>query len=447
MKKITLLSMLLCMAVSVFAQKSVLFDFAASGDGLPTAATTEETYTYNGYEFTMQNCKYSEGYNGGANYLMVYQVGKGAKIDGYVTLPSFDFKIGSITVLTGSSASTNVDVALCNGDEVIETKKLNAKSAEFTWTITGDNIGTRYTLKVANAYNAQFQEIIITEASSSGTLSFKEDGDINFGIGLDGIQTRILEVLTDGLSNEVNVAVSGNGFSADVTTLPATGGNINVTFTNDAAGVSNGTITITSGSLTTTANLVGTTAAHRGSLNDPFDTADVIALNNIVGETEYWVSGVVAGSAANNGELAEETTYSNLALGTAAPYIPVQLPKGDIRSAINPYDNPDMIGKTVWVKGQLLTYFLSAGVKNVSDYSLDGINSALTAIEDVQAVGIRAYAANGYIKTTGENETVSVYNVTGKLIATGVAGRDIKVANKGIYIVKVGNKATKVVVR
>ena len=87
--------MLLCMAVSVFAQKSVLFDFAASGDGLPTAATTEETYTYNGYEFTMQNCKYSEGYNGGANYLMVYQVGKGAKIDGYVTLPSFDFKIGS----------------------------------------------------------------------------------------------------------------------------------------------------------------------------------------------------------------------------------------------------------------------------------------------------------------------------------------------------------------
>ena len=70
-----------------------------------------------------------------------------------------------------------------------------------------------------------------------------------------------------------------------------------------------------------------------------------------------------------------------------------------------------------------------------------------TALNGAKAVANRAFAVNGYIKTTGENETVSVYNVTGKLVATGVAGRDIKVAQKGIYIVKVGEKATKVVVR
>lgn len=447
MKKITLLSLLLCMALSLFAQKSVVFDFAASGEGLPTAAAAEADYTYNGYKFTMQNCKYSTGFEGGANYLMVYQVGKGAKIDGYVVLPSFDFKIGSITILTGSSASTNVKVALTNGDEVIEEKKLDGKSAEFTWVVTGDNVGTRYTLKVANTYNAQFQKIVVTEAASAGTLSFKNTEDVKFGVGLDGLQTRVVEVLTDGLSNDITVAVNGEGFSADVTTLPATGGNINVTFAGNAAGVSNGTITITSGNLTSTNNLIATTAAHRGTLSDAFDTNDVIALNDIVGEAEYWVTGVVAGSAANEGELAAETTYTNLALGTGVPYVAVQLPKGDIRSAINPYDNPEMIGKTVWVKGQLLTYFLAAGVKNVNDYSLDGINSALTAIEGVQVADARAYAANGYIKTIGENETVYVYNVTGKLVATGVAGQDIKVANKGIYIVKVGNKATKVVVR
>ena len=70
-----------------------------------------------------------------------------------------------------------------------------------------------------------------------------------------------------------------------------------------------------------------------------------------------------------------------------------------------------------------------------------------TDINATQATASRAYAANGYIKTNGNNETVSVYSVTGKLVATGVAGRDIKVSDKGIYIVKVGNKATKVVVR
>ena len=70
-----------------------------------------------------------------------------------------------------------------------------------------------------------------------------------------------------------------------------------------------------------------------------------------------------------------------------------------------------------------------------------------TAIDAPHAVAARAFAVNGYIKTNGNNETVYVYNVTGKLVATGVAGRDIKVSGKGIYIVKVGNKATKVVVR
>lgn len=70
-----------------------------------------------------------------------------------------------------------------------------------------------------------------------------------------------------------------------------------------------------------------------------------------------------------------------------------------------------------------------------------------TALNNVQSTANRVFAANGYIKTSGNNETVSVYNVTGKLVATGIAGRDIKVDSKGIYIVKVGNKATKVVVR
>ena len=211
--------------------------------------------------------------------------------------------------------------------------------------------------------------------------------------------------------------------------------------------MANGTITLTSGSLTATANLVGNTAEHQGTLADPLDVADVATLNELTGTTEYWVCGVVAGSAANNGELASEASYSNLALGTEAPYVAVQLPQGDVRTAINPLDNPDMVGKTVWVKGQLLTYFLSPGVKNVTDYSLDGISSPLTALDNTKAVANRVYAVNGFIKTSGNNETVSVYNVTGKLVATGVAGRDIKVSQKGIYIVKVGDKATKVVVR
>lgn len=448
MKKITLLSMLLCMAVSVFAQKSVTLDFTTDGTGLPSAAAEAADYTFQGYNLTIQNGKWNAGYNeGDPGYLFIYNSGKGAKIDGYVTLPAMDFKIGSITVKTGTSASKNVIVGLFDGETEIEAKTLNEQDAEFTWTITGDEVGTRYTLKVMNTYNAQYQTITFTEASADGTLSFKNAGDVNFGVALNGMQTQIVDVLAEGLAGDITVAVAGEGFSADVTTLPAAGGSINVTYQGAQSGTNNGTITLTSGNLTQTANLVAVVAENEGTLANPLDADDVILLCDKAGENEFWVSGVIAGSASNGGKLAEETTYSNLALGTGEPYIPVQLPKGDIRTAINPADNPEMVGKTVWVKGQLLTYFSFAGVKNVIDYSLDGINSGLTALDGNKVVANRVFAVNGYIKTTGNNETVRVYNVTGKLVATGVAGRDIHVAQKGIYIVKVGEKATKVVVR
>lgn len=448
MKKITLLSMLLCMAVSIFAQKSVTFDFTTDGSGLPTVEAVADDYTFNGYTFTIQNGKWNDGSKyGDPSYLFIYNNTKGKQIDGYVTLPAMDFKIGSISVKTGASASTSVQVALMKGDVVVETKTLNATNSDFTWTITGDEVGTRYTLKVVNTKNAQFQTITITEASSAGTLNFKNAGDVNFGVVLEGVQTQEIEVVTDGLSENVSVSVEGEGFTADVTSLPSTGGSVNVTFEGAAAGTAKGTITLKSGDLKATTNLVAVVAEHRGTLNDALSVEDVAILCDKTGTTEYWVSGVVAGSAANNGALAEETTYTNLALGTAEPYVPVQLPKGDIRTAINPYDNPDMVGETVWVKGQLLTYFSVAGIKNLTDYSLDGINAAISALESAKVINNRAFAVNGYIKTTGNNETVNVYNVTGKLVATGIAGRDIKISQKGIYIVKVGEKATKVVVR
>ena len=43
--------------------------------------------------------------------------------------------------------------------------------------------------------------------------------------------------------------------------------------------------------------------------------------------------------------------------------MPVQLPKGDLRSGLNLKDNPSLIGKTVILKGQLAAYFNVPGIK------------------------------------------------------------------------------------
>lgn len=442
MKKITLLlSMLLCMASVSFAQKSVKLDFAALDTTqtiIPQDYVTVDTQcTLDGYTFTINNAKWGI-YEPNPAFLIV-------KTNGYINLPVVDFKVGKITIKTGANASRSAKVKLMNGTTLIEEKALNETDTEFSWTLTGQEAGASYQLLTSNK-NAQYQYIIMEEASATGTLSFKNAGDVEFGVALGGSQTNDVEVVADGLSSDIAVAVEGAGFTVDQTTLPAAGGTIKVSYTGNAAGTANGTLTLTSGSMTATTNLTAATAEHAGTLQDPLTPADVTTLCDKTGATEYWISSVIAGCVNTGGTLATTNVATNLALGTAEPYISVQLPKGDIRTGLNIVDNPTLLNKTVWIKGQLMTYFGTAGVKNPTDYSLDGINP-WSGVESVKAVSNKVYAVNGYIKTTGNNETVSVYNVTGKLVATGKAGRDIKVAAKGIYIVKVGDKATKVVVR
>ena len=444
MKKITLfLAAFLCIA-SVMQAQEIMLDFRseAAQTAVPGTTVSEDTEcTMDGYTFTINNAKISTA-SYPPTYLMVYS-------NGYIDLPVADFAVGSITVLTGESASKSVAVQLIdmsNGETVIEEKTLSEQGTEFTWTLTGQTAGTQYRLLTANNKNAQYQYIKMVAAPAEGTLSFRDAGDVAFGVGLNASQTQEVEVVADGLANDITVTVSGEGFVTTNTTLPATGGTVAVDFTGTTAGTTNGTITIESGSLSATANLVGVTAAHEGSLSDPFDTNDVTALNDKTGDTKYWVSGVIAGCASNNGALATTDVATNLALGTAEPYVPVQLPSGEVRTNLNIVDNPELKNTTVWVYGTIESYFSAPGVKDVTDFSLDGTN-AWSSVENVKAVAGKAYAVNGNIVTTGNGESVAVYNLTGKLVATGVAGRDIKIAAKGLYIVKVGDKATKVVVR
>ena len=52
--------------------------------------------------------------------------------------------------------------------------------------------------------------------------------------------------------------------------------------------------------------------------------------------------------------------------------IPVQLPAGDIRAALNLQDNPDNLGKEVKLYGYVLKYFSAPGLKNVTAYEFTG---------------------------------------------------------------------------
>ena len=81
----------------------------------------------------------------------------------------------------------------------------------------------------------------------------------------------------------------------------------------------------------------------------------------------------------------------------------------DARRDLNLADNPERLGAVVWVKGNVSKYMGVTGLRDVTDYSLDG--STIVAIRDLNAA------------TAGQ----AVYNLAGQRVANPAKG--------GIYIV------------
>ena len=152
-----------------------------------------------------------------------------------------------------------------------------------------------------------------------------------------------------------------------------------------------------------------------GTLDNPYTVDDVIALyNSNTAPTEaVWVKGVILGNVnTQTGETtvpssAEEAAATNLSIGDDDSNLAVQLPKGDIRTALNIVDNFDNIGKTVWVYGVIAKYCGVAGVKTVTDYSWDGVNT------DIKSVN------------SDNDATMTIYNVAGQRLSAPQKGVNI----------------------
>ena len=184
-----------------------------------------------------------------------------------------------------------------------------------------------------------------------------------------------LEVVGANLTEAITYSVLGEHVSA-TGTLTAAGGTLDVTLNAAAEGAISDTIVLTSG---TTVTKVAVEAAivntvGNGEKATPFTVADVVALNNRLPLSEkYWVVGYIVGCAANGGELAASDAVSNIALGDAADQttalVPVELANNtEYRTALNVVDTPANKGKKVKVHGQLISYFLTTGVKALDDY-------------------------------------------------------------------------------
>lgn len=85
----------------------------------------------------------------------------------------------------------------------------------------------------------------------------------------------------------------------------------------------------------------------------------------------------------------------------------IQLPKGDIRSALNLADNAGNYKKQIKISGSLETYFKTAGLKSITEYEFTGV----TGIESLE----------------NESGEKVIYDLTGRRVDT--------ITKAGIYIV------------
>ncbi|MDE6559119.1 MAG: choice-of-anchor J domain-containing protein, partial [Muribaculaceae bacterium] len=127
------------------------------------------------------------------------------------------------------------------------------------------------------------------------------------------------------------------------------------------------------------------TEAEVGSKTNPLTVTQYLALGipaSPVANT--WLTGYIVGSVtdksldtAEMGASSASSATNILIAATANPAsvsecIPVQLPQGDVRAALNLKDNAGNVGKTVVLCGTRDAYFGVLGMKSVTEYTLDG---------------------------------------------------------------------------
>ena len=391
MKKFLSLFAVILFAGSMMAQTpKVTLDFTDAGWGFPTDYVTDATDYTNG-DYTI-NVNAANGHkvvlvstSDPSQGIKALLFGKSGAT---ITLPAMSFNVSKIKVKGESGASGKVTFNIFVGSNAVSTEAKSSKE-DHDFAIVSDKqaAGTVYVIKVTNANNCQVSAVEFYEAVSGApenpTFSVAE------GAYLEA-QSVELACATEGAAIHYTLDGSTPDEGSDVYSAALA---ITETTTVKAIAIKAGVSSdVVSATYTILEGLTGD-----GTKEKPFTVADLAIINNgLAGK--YWVKGYIVGCAANGGVKAEEVAESNIALGDAADQTeglaPVQLPTGDIRTALNIKDNEGNVGKLVKVHGTLESYFLTTGIKNTDDYEFD----SSTAIDNTDAeVKAEKFFRNGQL--------------------------------------------------
>lgn len=336
---------------------------------------------------------------------------------------------GEISKKVTTIATLKNDASFANQSRYVTLKSVNFKSPEagsINYTLIDDS-DNEITLR--DNFSVMGDVVIDIEKpyTVSGFVAYYNNQAQLYPISAADIsmETNLISADTKWAQDEVAVLPGEDFAGNNLTTL--TDGARTFTSSNNAVATvdSDGKVTIVGKGVTTitvetaeTATYLASRASYKlfviegkGTLAEPYTVADVQYYISKNLTEKVWVKGTIFGSRNNDVNYPagdENVVASNIVIGSEELFVPVQLSaNSDPRAALNLKDNPSLQGKDVWVYGNLETYFSMPGVKNVTDYSLEG------------ATGISS------IEAAAQGKAAVIYSIDGRRLMAPVKGVQI----------------------
>ncbi len=383
MKKLSILfAALIATTMSFAATKTTTIQFG-SAEGSCNFNKATVTYTDATKTSWVMNAEGTTSFTPQNEYS---QVGSSKKPASTITMTGTvakNLSLTSVSVKFGGFSGTAGDVVIkVNGEDYATGKLSAATDVTISGTIAKE-LAKDETIVISVSGIAKGVKIysIVYTTEEETTEPVISANDVEFGTLILGKATTTQEINVKGENlTETIVAALQKGSNFSVTgTLTAEGGTLTIAVTATEAGAYKDTLILTAGSLVKkveiTANLVR--IIGEGTEEKPYTIADVIALNNTQ-STAAWIEGYIVGTV-NYQTNKIETPYINTMVALAdtkditeeTDFVPVALPAGDIRAAINLVDNEGNLGLKLAIKGNLKAYFSMPGLKDPTDYKLE----------------------------------------------------------------------------
>lgn len=315
-----------------------------------------------------------------------------------------DYTITNITVnaSTASGGTAKMQVSVGGVDYISQTS-LTTSAKDYTGAGSSSGDVVISFTNTAKAFYIKSISITYQAVSAGEGMILVDQSNVDFG---KITKTQTITVTGQNLTSPITTQLQdGSNFSVEGT-LTAEGGELTVNYIATEAGKHTDVLVLTSDDVTTEVALVGEVLnlEGAGTKENPYTVADILALN-VTDQTKAWVQGYIIGALnsdnSNQLETTGTTVATNIVLASTADatanYIPVALPSGDVRNALNLSDNPTNLGIKVAVYGTLELYFSKAGVKNVSDYEI-----LSTVTPEPVMFTVTATAENGTVEGDGE---------------------------------------------